>query len=222
MTSSQTLISNISDLSSRLLKGAQPDTVVLVAVSGFAGAGKSTLCRSLLAAHPDLVSHFICDRFSSHSYSERKQRIAEQASATHDSDAENPRNWYDWHAIERALRALREDRAFTFDRAWNTTSGELDAHYRLDIGQARAPHGPALVLCDGIYLLHEPVRHWFDMTILVERPEPARRASGRRRSKDPARRAYMIELERRFAAPYFRKHAAQAQIVYAPSELAEE
>jgi len=218
MTSGQTRLSTIADLTARLLPMARPDDVVLVAVSGFAGAGKTTLCRSLQAARPNLVSHFVCDRFSRHSFHEREQRIAEQASRARGGEEENPRTWYDWQAIERALGALRGDRSFAFERAWNTASGELDARYKLDLRS----DGPAIVLCDGIFLLHDAVRHWFDATILVDCPEPVRRARGRRRSNDPARLAYMNELERRFAEPYFRENAAHAQIVYAPSGPPEE
>ncbi|KZM51034.1 NB-ARC domain-containing protein [Labrenzia sp. OB1] len=203
---------DLDTLTARLREKMRHNGITIAAVSGFAGAGKTTLCRSILKALPDTAYHFECDRFSRYSFKEREKRIAEQMAGSDKSaaDEQNPLHWYDWSEIEKALSALRKGRRFDFSRAWNPASGELDAHYALHLGEDE----PVLVLCDGIFLLHEPVRDWFDATIFVDCPAPLRKFRGRRRTKDPERHAYMMHLERTFGEPYFRDFSSCADNLY--------
>ncbi|POF32677.1 uridine kinase family protein [Roseibium marinum] len=204
-------ITQLNTLTALLLEKMQHNDITIAAVSGFAGAGKTTLCRSILKALPNTAHHFECDRFSRHSFNEREKRIAEhRADIDTCTDEANPRHWYDWSEIEKALHALRKGRRLDFSRAWNPKSGELNAHYTLHLGEA----GPVLVLCDGIFLLHEPVRDWFDATIFVDCPAPLRHSRGQRRTKDPDRHAYMRHLERTYCEPYFREFTSRADVVY--------
>ncbi|MEM5583528.1 hypothetical protein WNZ15_13770 [Roseibium sp. AS2] len=217
MSDTQKPVRDITTLTARVQEGARHRDSVFVAVSGFAGAGKTTLCRSLMQALAGKACHFECDRFSSLGFKDRERRIAEQTGdGGRAGTAENPQHWYDWNEIEKALSALRRERRLEFNRAWNPDSGELDACYTLDLGDSR----PAVVLCDGIFLLHEAVRSWFDATIFVDCPEPLRRARGLRRTQDPDRRDYMNRLERIHCEPYFREFSPSANIVYNPSGTA--
>lgn len=203
-------------LAARLLGQNRREDIAIVAVCGFAGAGKTTLCRSILKAFPDRTAHFECDRFSRYSFKEREQRIAAQCrDANGGNPHENPLHWYDWHEIEMALDGLRKQRRFEFTRAWNPASGELDARYTLDL----AERPPTLVLCDGIFLLHAPVTSWFDTAVLVDCPEPLRRARAEIRTKDSTRRAYMNQLERTYCQPYFQELSSRADIVYTVSDV---
>ncbi len=215
MNNTQKPVRDIATLTARVLEGARHRASVFVAVSGFAGAGKTTLCRSLMQALAGKARHFECDRFSSLGFNDRERRIAEHENGLDGSgNMENPLHWYDWTEIGAALSALRRERWSEFNRAWNPNSGELDARYTLDLRE----HQSSLVLCDGIFLLHEPVRSWFDATVVVDCPEPIRRARGEGRTKDPDRRAYMNSLEKTYCEPYFQEHSRYADLVYRKPE----
>lgn len=204
-------ITDLDTLTARLRQKTRHNDITIVAVCGFAGAGKTTLCRSILEALSDTAYHFECDRFSRYSFKEREKRIAEQIVDLETcADEENPRHWYDWNEIEKALDGLRKQRRFDFCRAWNPASGELNAHYALHLGEDEQ----VLVLCDGIFLLHEPVRDWFDATIYVDCPAPLRHSRGLQRAKDPEWHAYMMHLERTYCEPYFREFSSCADDVY--------
>ncbi|MEM9634169.1 MAG: hypothetical protein AAGA50_22765, partial [Pseudomonadota bacterium] len=143
-------------------------------------------------------------------FHEREQRIEEQRSSSPVNPEENPLNWYAWEEIGTSLATLRDQGGFTYERAWNSRTGELDQKYSLQ----RTQEAPTLILCDGIYLLHEPVRDWLDMTIFVGKPEATRKKRGRTRTTDASRRAYMERLERIYAIPYFQANIARADVIY--------
>ncbi|QEW18795.1 hypothetical protein LA6_000970 [Marinibacterium anthonyi] len=189
---------------------AQRDITVL-GVCGMAGAGKTTLCRMLLAERPGRAAHLECDLFSTRSHADRQARIA-RARATGDAQAihaeENPQAWYDWAAIGRAIRGLRQDRACRWHHAWNRQTGELDAPLSVTLPRT----GPALLLCDCIYLLHDPVRGWMDGLLLVQAPDAviANRRAGRAGAPEALRRAR--DRQERFERPYFDRYTARADL----------
>lgn len=123
-------------------------------------------------------------------------------------------NWYAWEAIETALFDIRANGRFTYPHGWNRKTGELDQDYSITL----PAHEPAVLLCDCIYLLQQPVRNWLDAVILVDTPLSVTLARGQARSKDPARAAYMERLTRTYAMPYFAIHKAPADLVYADQE----
>lgn len=210
---SRLVIKSLADLVDRITPHCMPDQVRIIGVAGLSGAGKTTLCRAIVAAHPGVAHHLECDRFSAFSYSERQSRL-DKATKSGNSAAilaeENPRHWYAWDALEHALSSLRSSRIFAYDRAWNKRTGMLDDNYAL----ALPPGGPALVLCDCIYLLHPPVRQWFDMTVYVEAPFGLTVDRGLARAPNSQRAAYMERLHRTYSLPYFEDHAANADLVY--------
>lgn len=208
--STSSLITDLDDVIALLAETAGQDGVTLVGVCGFAGAGKTTLCNRIAAALPDVAFRLDCDRFSAFSHPERTRRI-DAARASGDparaEEEENPRNWYDWAAIAMALQSLRAVRAFESDRAWNSENGLLNGRYALSL----PPAGPAVVLCDGIFLLHDPVPGWLDLTLLVQANAHMIDERRRRRAGDKADRAK--ERRDRFERPYFRTHASRADHV---------
>lgn len=189
-----------------------PDRPAILGVCGYPGAGKTTLCKTLIAERPARMMHFDCDRFSSASFMEREEHIAQALAAGRPADAaENPLNWYAWEAIDFALHGIRANGGFTYPHGWNRKTGELDEEYSITL----PVHEPAVLLCDCIYLLHQPVRDWLDAVILVDTPLSVTLARGQARSKDSARAAYMERLTLTYAAPYFAAHKAAADVIFA-------
>lgn len=189
-------------------------TDLLVAgICGPAGAGKTSLCAALAEAAPFPLVRLDCDAFSRHGHADRQAHIAEAVAsgeAARIREAEDPCNWYAFGAIGRALRDLRGTGHHTNPRTWNRRTGELDASYRIALPGAR----PAVVLCDGIYLLHAPVRAALDVALMVEAPAELRAARGQVRSKDDATRAALMQrLAETYEQPYFDRHGGTADAV---------
>ncbi len=206
-------VADLAGVMALLANAAGTDGVTLVGVCGQAGAGKTTLCYRITEAMPDFAVRLDCDRFSAFSHPERQRRIDLAVASGDPARAEaeeNPRNWYDWEGISTALRALREKRRFEWDRAWNRDNGLLDARYGISLPSS----GPALVLCDCIYLLHDPVRQWFDLTLLVQASAEAVDDRRRRRAKDSADLAKA--RRNRFECPYFEAYGFRADCLVGP------
>lgn len=208
------LISSFDSLVDLIEASAPRDRVFILGICGFSNAGKTTLCRRILGAFADAACHFDCDKFSTFSYPERQARL-ETAARSGDPASlaaeENPLNWYDWDAIQTALDELRSKRGFSYDKAWNKRTGMLDETYTVSLPAA----GPALVLCDGIYLLHSRVRRWFDAAMLLDVSFSVAVDRERMRARNAAMASYMERLHRTYSQPYFEEHALDADWVYA-------
>lgn len=209
MQNTQNSFDTLQDLKTFLRRAVPSNGDLLVGVCGYAGAGKTTLCRALSDCLPDKVTHFSCDRFSRYSFKEREKRIEAEVGSEDKSYEENPLHWYDWNAISEALTSLRTARQFTYKNAWNPSSGELDATYSLKLPENQS----ALVLCDGIFLLHSSVKEWFDITLCVDCAQTLRQSRAKARTKSLSRLSYMASLERTYVEPYFRDFSQRAEIV---------
>lgn len=204
-------IAGLDDLAAWVRSKAGAERLLIIGVCGYPGAGKTTLCKSLSAGHPNHVFHFECDRFSRHSFLEREHRIARALrSGGQSNPEENPLAWYAWKDIEAALAGLRAKGSFVYPHGWNRKTGELDETYAISVPVNR----PAVVLCDCIYLLHPPVRGWLDAVVLVDTPLDLTLDRGRARANDAGRAAYMERLTRTYTVPYFAAHRAMANVLF--------
>lgn len=188
---------------------APDEGVVFIGVCGMAGAGKTTFCNTLTLKHPKQFFRLNCDMFSSSSLAERRHQIQSARKAGDKEQlhiAENPMNWYDWDTIYKAVQNLRQFRKFCFDKAWNHKTGELDARYDITLPAS----GRVIVLCDCIYLLHHPVRNWFDSVLLVESSDYAIEFRRKLRSRDAVSERKAELSQTAFERPYFKTYAKHA------------
>lgn len=165
-------------------------------------------------AYPQQTCHFDCDQFSKYSHAERLIRIKNAMAAGDPArieSEENPRHWYGWDDINLALTELRNKGGFSYNQGWNKETGERDKNYSI----STPTEGPSLVLCDGIYLLHPPVRHLLDVTLYVDVPFSVTIDRGQRRMRDSERTSYMEKLHRTYSLPYFAEHASETDWIYA-------
>lgn len=159
------------------------------------------------------TARLTCDLFSTHSYRHRQELIASAYSGcqTEIDAAENPRDWYDYDAIAFAISDLKQARAHRYERAWNSETGELDGVYNILLPE----QGPGIILCDGIYLLHWPIRQALDITIRIDAPTDVLDQRGLVRSKGDVERAKKhSDVRERFATPYFEQHGFLADIAF--------
>lgn len=183
-----------------------------IGVCGHAGAGKSTFCNDFIGSANVPTARLTCDLFSTHSYRHRQELIASACSSgcqTEIDAAENPRDWYDYNAIAFAISDLKQARAHRFERAWNSETGDLDGVCNISLPEQR----PGIILCDGIYLLHPPIRQALDITIRIDAPIDVLDQRGLVRSKGDVERAKKhSDMRERFAAPYFAQYGFLADI----------
>ncbi|KAB0539107.1 uridine kinase [Pseudochrobactrum saccharolyticum] len=216
MCAAKFIIRTIDELRQRFESEAANKNILVAGICGLAGAGKTTLCRQLTAISGFNIVHLSCDRFSSHSYADRQASI-ESAYASgiteHIAFAENPQNWYAYDDIIAAIHALRAHGHYSYNRAWNGKTGNLDEHYNITLSE----NAPSIVLCDGIYLLHEPISTALDIIILVDTPVEVTVQRGQKRVNDNTDHFMSMErLRQTYTMPYFEALSGHADILFQP------
>lgn len=144
-------------------RAAQPGVLVL-AIDGHGGAGKSTIAGTVAEATGAALVH--TDDFF------RPASPAARGSGGHAGSAVSApglAGYYDWQRIrQQALKPLRAGRGASFRRfAWERGSG-LDGAVAVD------PH--PLVLLEGVFSGAAELSDLVDRSVLVETPEPVRLA----------------------------------------------
>jgi uridine kinase len=187
---------------------------VVVFLCGLGGSGNSVVVE--------------LDWYATHSTQDRKKRI-EDARKTGDKKLlekeENPKNWYSWSRFKRDLSKLKAKRHLNVRGAWNQKTGKKDLSVDLRLAQG----GRAIILCEGIYLLHDTISKFADYIIYLTVSE--RLAHGRSAKRDLHRSskqylAYKRYLLKKYDVPYFAENEKNAHLVLAtdsadPRKIAE-
>lgn len=186
------------------------NAVRVIFVCGLGGAGKTTYAQKLLAQTPGavLVSH---DWYLRDSSSERHKKLDDAMASGDevriDNDC-NPRNWYEWKSFLRDLETLKQTGKVSVRAAWNQKTGEKNLELNLVLDKK-----DPVIICDGIYLLHDEVAKLADEIILLKASldESRRRAEARdSHLQDSAHRARKRAWATKYDIPYFERFAKNA------------
>ncbi len=207
MSSSNALLELIADRA----KGRR----LIVFVCGFGGAGKTTLCHNLAAKMNPPGIIFETDWYAKYPTKERRSRI-ESAIASKDGllieREENPKNWYDWSALISDLESLKESGYLELRNVWNQGTGEKDLSIDLQLPAS----GDSVIICDGIYLLHDEIKFIADLIILLDTPMNAclERAAARDNHRSSKQYLdYKAHLAEKYDQPYFDRFRKNAHLV---------
>lgn len=187
----------------------------IVFVCGFGGAGKTTLCHELSAKLDRPAVVLETDWYAKYATVERRQRIKTATDSGDEDRIEqevNPRNWYDWAALASALSCLKEDGNLEVRNGWCQRTGEKVLN--LDV-RVPGDSSECVILCDGIYLLHDEIRKIADLIVLLETPLPTCLERGANRDSHRSSQeylAYKATLTAKYDVPYFEKFSSHAHI----------
>jgi uridine kinase len=188
---------------------------LIVFVCGFGGAGKTTFCHKLssMLAVPSIV--FETDWYARYATNERRSRIKAALDSGDPkliAQEENPKNWYDWAALISGLRTLQETGHLAIQNGWSQRTGEKDLYSALDLSRNR----DSVIICDGIYLLHDQVASCADLIIMLDTTvadclERTATRDSHRSSKEYL--DYKALLVEKYDKPYFEEFSKKADIV---------
>ena len=185
-----------------------------VFVCGFAGAGKTTFCKSLINYLPRGSIVFRLDLFTIFGTQERLERMKaarQSGDPKRIAKEENPYNWHDLETYLKYLAQLRDSGSVSIHNAFNQSTGKRDLHLQFDL-----PAGNSIILGDGIYLLHPEARVHASQTVLLDVPfatciERVESRDGHRSSKDYL--DYKTRLREQYDVPYLARHRSEADMV---------
>lgn len=204
-------INDIVNLITKKSKGKR----LIVFVCGFGGAGKTTFCHHLatILTLPTII--FETDWYAKYATKERRQRIS-SALASKDKSLiekeENPKNWYDWTALIADLNSLKETGRLQIHNGWSQQTGEKDLSINLEL----PTNGDSVIICDGIYLLHDEVKLAADLTFLLNTSVDLclERSTARDSHRSPKEYLdYKAALVEKYDKPYFRQHSKNAHSI---------
>ena len=183
-------------------------------ICGLGGTGKSTICRKVAEQYAPNALIIETDWYLALPSSARKRSIL-TALDKHDIEELNrwsdPSAWYDWEAFVQDIDRLRQTGKLHLNSAWRQSTGEKDLVVELQISDPPR----TVILIDGIYLLHEPIRRLLDCVMVIE--DSSDNARKRAEARDLHRAegdylAFKARLAESFDVPYFERLSALADI----------
>jgi uridine kinase len=174
-------------------------------ICGLGGTGKTTLCTEIQRRHPTSTAIIEIDWYLTHTSKERRARVLEAIDSNSNDLAfwKDPVNWYDWQLFVVDLDQLRSRGSLKRSGLWRQSSGEKD----LEVSLSLATSG--VIICDGIYLLHEEVRAHLNQTVLLKTtPESAlARSIQRDHHRNPKNyQDFKSLVTAEYDIPYFEKY----------------
>ena len=193
------------NLIKKLKRLRKKNDVSTIFVCGYGGAGKTTFCNYLQSKLEPNAVVFECDWFLKYATFIRRAQIKtalDSGNARRIIEEENPKNWYDWMLLTTSLKTLIQEKELTLDKAWSQESGNKDLTIKLTLSQEPG----AIVLVDGIYLLHDTIRDIADHIVLLD--VPISHCIERTRERDSQRSTksyldYKVSLLHKYDKPYF-------------------
>ncbi len=185
----------------------------VVFVCGLGGVGKTEFCRQAAALCNSPAAYIQADWYLADASHTRHHKIAQIFAAHQENDPNgygNPQNWYDLEVFTDDLAKLQTTGNLSVAGAWNQLSGEKD----LDVTVQAETN--AIIWCDGIYLLHAPIKDAADAIVLLEASNQDVRLRTQKRDQHRSPKSYLVQkdtLMHIFDVPYFERYQGAADIV---------
>ena len=186
----------------------------VLGICGFGGCGKTTLCNLLLQELGSRALHFETDWYLRQSSKERRARVEEGLVADTMEEvvrSEDPSSWYDWSLVTAHLKELKTVGSLKITNAWRQSTGVKDLELELSLPDGEA----SIIVCDGIYLLHNEIRGSMDRVVKISSSvtEAVSRAGGRDSHRSPDWYLNFKEnLRTHFDVPYFEKYCSSVDV----------
>jgi uridine kinase len=187
---------------------------LVVFVCGFGGAGKTTFCRRLRAELTCPAIVFETDWFAKYATEQRRERIRAAIASQEQKlieQEENPINWYDWPALVSGLNNLKKSGRLEIRDGWSQSTGKKEFSIDFEI----PTDGESVVICDGIYLLHDAVKSAADLIVLLDTQIPTclNRTAGRDSHRSTKEYLdYKAALVDKYDKPYFELYSSNADV----------
>ena len=200
----------------KLKRLRKKNDVSTIFICGFGGAGKTTFCNYLKSKLEPNAVVFECDWFLKYPTFIRRAQIKtalDSGNARRIIEEENPKNWYDWMLLTTSLKTLTQEKMLSLENAWSQETGNKDLAVNLAISQDPG----AVILVDGIYLLHDTIRDIADHIVLLDVPISHCIERTLKRDTHRSTRSYLeykVSLLHKYDKPYFDELKEQADTIF--------
>ena len=195
----------------------EPGQVSVIAVSGQAGAGKTSLTRDFVSSWESYangvpVAELGLDRYFRMSSADRKRWIEQGQEIGEEEYLKRSNNlaWFDFERIHDDLSSLKRGNPIQMRNVYDKKSGELSASLDIYPGDAGL-----VVISDGVFLLHFP-EGIFDRIVYVHADAGSRKARVTERDghrKGPEALAQRRQETQRSELPYMEQHIGAVHVL---------